>query len=35
VPSDYDACHAMYERAGVNLSAEPVVGLGSVCFPGR
>lgn len=35
VPGDYDLCHALYERAGIDLSAEPVVGLGSVCLPGR
>jgi hypothetical protein len=31
VPGDYDACHARYERAGIDLTREPVVGLGSVC----
>lgn len=31
VPGDYDTCHALYERAGIDLRAEPVVGLGSVC----
>lgn len=29
--SDYLTCLEMYERAGFGLSAEPVVGLGSVC----
>ncbi|MEU2585617.1 hypothetical protein ABZ612_22190 [Streptomyces avermitilis] len=28
---DYLACADAYERAGVDLAAEPVVGLGSVC----
>ncbi|MGA4840540.1 DUF7221 family queuine tRNA-ribosyltransferase-like protein [Streptomyces sp. G45] len=28
---DYERCLAMYERAGVDLRQEPVVGLGSVC----
>lgn len=28
---DYLACWEMYERAGVDLAAEQVVGLGSVC----
>jgi hypothetical protein len=31
VPGDYDACHALYARAGIDLAREPVVGLGSVC----
>ena len=34
-PSDYDACHARYDQAGIDLNAAPLVGLGSVCFPGR
>lgn len=29
--ADYLACAAMYEAAGVDLAAEPVVGVGSVC----
>jgi hypothetical protein len=33
--ADYDACHARYAREGIDLAREPVVGLGSVCFPGR
>jgi hypothetical protein len=28
---DYLACADAYEHAGINLTAEPVVGLGSVC----
>ncbi|MFK4188316.1 hypothetical protein ACI2L4_30580 [Streptomyces sparsogenes] len=28
---DYERCADLYERAGINLAAEPVVGLGSVC----
>lgn len=28
---DYEVCAEMYERAGVDLAAEPTVGLGSVC----
>ncbi|MFI1095132.1 hypothetical protein [Streptomyces sp. NPDC020917] len=28
---DYERCIALYERAGIDLTAEPVVGLGSVC----
>lgn len=28
---DYRYCHRLYEEAGVDLSKEPVVGLGSVC----
>ncbi|MFF2258373.1 hypothetical protein ACFVWE_12800 [Streptomyces albidoflavus] len=28
---EYEQCRELYERAGVNLAAEPVVGLGSVC----
>jgi hypothetical protein len=28
---DYLECVAMYERVGVDLTAEPVVGVGSVC----
>ncbi|MBW3359317.1 hypothetical protein KZB17_14390 [Streptomyces sp. 09ZI22] len=28
---DYEHCRELYERAGVNLRAEPTVGLGSVC----
>ncbi|MGS2587068.1 deazapurine DNA modification protein DpdA family protein [Streptomyces hebeiensis] len=28
---DYEHCVALYERAGVDLTAEPLVGLGSVC----
>jgi hypothetical protein len=29
--ADYHRCVEMYDRAGVGLSAEPLVGLGSVC----
>ncbi|MER5303662.1 hypothetical protein ABT039_29945 [Streptomyces lasiicapitis] len=29
--ADYERCLNLYDRAGVNLAAEPVVGLGSVC----
>jgi hypothetical protein len=28
---DYHRCAAMYEAAGIDLTAEPIVGLGSVC----
>ncbi|MGW9305831.1 deazapurine DNA modification protein DpdA family protein [Streptomyces cyaneofuscatus] len=28
---EYEDCRELYERAGVNLAAEPTVGLGSVC----
>ncbi|WP_049580232.1 DUF7221 family queuine tRNA-ribosyltransferase-like protein [Streptomyces sp. SBT349] len=28
---DYEDCADRYERAGIDLAAEPVVGLGSVC----
>ncbi|QKV95326.1 hypothetical protein HUT19_29330 [Streptomyces sp. NA02950] len=28
---DYERCLALYERAGVDLTREPTVGLGSVC----
>ncbi|MGP3977241.1 deazapurine DNA modification protein DpdA family protein [Streptomyces sp. 8N114] len=28
---DYEHCRELYERAGVDLAREPVVGLGSVC----
>lgn len=28
---DYQLCDEMYAAAGINLAAEPVVGLGSVC----
>lgn len=31
VRSDYERCIEMYEAFGVDLQAEPVVGLGSVC----
>lgn len=30
-PDDYWRCIDLYESAGVNLSAEPLVGLGSIC----
>lgn len=30
-PRDYDRCIGLYQRAGVDLAAEPVVGVGSVC----
>ncbi|MEW2571750.1 hypothetical protein [Streptomyces sp. NPDC047070] len=29
--SAYERCLELYEKAGVNLQAEPIVGLGSVC----
>lgn len=29
--AEYEACADRYEREGINLAAEPVVGLGSVC----
>ncbi|MFG2652706.1 hypothetical protein [Streptomyces sp. NPDC048436] len=29
--ADYERCVSLYERAGVDLTREPVVGLGSVC----
>lgn len=28
---DYEACLGLYDRAGVDLRAEPLVGVGSVC----
>jgi hypothetical protein len=28
---DYEACVGLYESAGVDLRAEPVIGLGTVC----
>lgn len=30
-PRDYDRCVTMYQDASVDLAAEPVVGVGSVC----
>ena len=30
-PREYDRCVGLYQDAGVDLAAEPVVGLGSVC----
>ncbi|WP_246843331.1 hypothetical protein [Allokutzneria sp. NRRL B-24872] len=30
-PPDYERCADLYERAGINLDAEPLVGVGSVC----
>jgi hypothetical protein len=30
-PRDYDRCVSMYQDEGIDLAAEPVVGLGSVC----
>lgn len=30
-PRDYDRCVSRYQDAGVDLAAEPVVGIGSVC----
>lgn len=30
-PKEYDRCIELYQSAGVDLSAEPIVGLGSVC----
>jgi hypothetical protein len=29
--ADYEACHALYGAAGVDLGAVPLVGVGSVC----
>lgn len=29
--ADYQRCIRLYDQAGINLRAEPVVGLGSVC----
>lgn len=29
--ADYQHCADLYEAAGINLAAEPIVGLGSVC----
>ena len=29
--ADYDRCLNLYDKAGVNLCVEPLVGLGSVC----
>ncbi|HEV2343443.1 MAG TPA: hypothetical protein VGS97_05065 [Actinocrinis sp.] len=29
--ADYDACHERYQREGIDLARQPVVGLGSVC----
>ncbi len=34
-PREYDRCVALYQDAGVDLAAEPVVGLGSVCRRSR
>ena len=34
-PREYDRCVEMYRDAGVDLSAEPIVGLGSVCRRSR
>jgi hypothetical protein len=33
--ADYLHCLALYESAGIDLTAAPLSGLGSVCFPGR
>jgi hypothetical protein len=33
--SDYLACVTRYEREGIDLTSLPLVGLGSVCFPGK
>lgn len=30
-PADYEHCIDLYNRAGINLLTEPVVGIGSVC----
>jgi hypothetical protein len=30
-PREYDRCVGLYQDAGIDLAAEPVVGLGSVC----
>jgi len=30
-PRDYERCFDLYARAGIDLTAEPVVGIGSVC----
>ncbi|MGA4964457.1 deazapurine DNA modification protein DpdA family protein [Streptomyces pseudogriseolus] len=29
--ADYERCLALYDQAGVNLSAQPLVGVGSIC----
>lgn len=34
-PREYDRCVSLYQQAGVDLAAEPVVGLGSVCRRSR
>ncbi|TMC48786.1 MAG: hypothetical protein E6J20_18635, partial [Chloroflexi bacterium] len=34
-PRDYDRCIGRYQDNGVDLAAEPVVGLGSVCRRSR
>lgn len=34
-PREYDRCIDLYANAGVDLAAEPVVGLGSVCRRSR
>ncbi len=34
-PRDYDRCIDLYQNAGVDLSLEPTVGLGSVCRRSR
>lgn len=34
-PRDYDRCVALYQQEGVDLGAESVVGLGSVCRRSR
>lgn len=28
---EYERCHDLYDRAGIDLTREPLVGLGSVC----
>jgi hypothetical protein len=34
-PREYDRCVHLYQNAGIDLAAEPVVGLGSVCQRSR
>jgi hypothetical protein len=34
-PREYDRCVSLYQDAGFDLAAEPVVGLGSVCRRSR
>jgi hypothetical protein len=34
-PREYDRCVSLYQDAGIDLQAEPLVGLGSVCKRSR